>query len=151
MPPRPFSREEILAAPLRPGCLEIGVRLQDVDAAGVVFFARILEYCHDALMATLGDAGLDLAARLREGRHLAPIRRVEADYLAPLRFGDRVSVGPVLARLEESQALVAHRVERPGGDPVAMVQTLHVSVDAVRFARSPFPEEWIAAFRRLGA
>lgn len=150
MPPTPYHREEILAAPFRPGRVERAVRLQEVDAAGVVFFARILEYCHDALMAALAEAGLDLASLLREARHLAPIRRVEADYLAPLRFGDRVVAGPVLARLEESQVLVAHRVERSAGETVAIAQTLHVCVDASRFARAPFPEEWIAAFRRLG-
>jgi acyl-CoA thioesterase FadM len=45
---------------------------------------------------------------------------------------------------------VAHRVERPSGEAVALVQTVHVSVEARRFERVPFPEDWQRVFRALG-
>jgi len=146
-----FRREEILAAPGGPYRHALAVRLQDVDAAGVVFFARFFEYAHDAFMATLAAGGLDLPRILREGRHLAPIRHAEADYLAPLRFGDAVVAGPVLARVEPTEAVVAHRIERAGGAVVALVQTVHVSVDGRSFERVPFPDEWLRVFRALSA
>jgi YbgC/YbaW family acyl-CoA thioester hydrolase len=146
-----FSREEILAAPGGRNRHPLAVRLQDVDAAGVVFFARFFEYAHDAFMAALAAGGLDLPRILREGRHLAPIRHAEADYLAPLRFGDAVVAGPVLARVEPTEAVVAHRIERAGGAVVALVQTVHVSVDGRSFERVPFPEEWLRLFRAMGA
>lgn len=146
-----FSRDEILAAPAGPHRSHRAVRLQDVDAAGVVFFARFLEFAHDAFLAALAAGGLDLPRILREGRHLAPIRHVEADYFAPLRFGDEVVVGPVLARVEPTEAVVAHRIEREAGAVVALVQTVHVSVDGKNFERTPFPADWWRIFRALGA
>ncbi len=151
MPVPLFSREEILAAPAGAHRHPLSVRLQDVDAAGVVFFARFFEYAHDAFMTTLAAGGMDLPRILREGRHLAPIRHAEADYLAPLRFGDRLVAGPVLARVAATEAVVAHRLEREGGAVVALVQTVHVSVDGGSFERVPFPEDWLRLFRALGA
>lgn len=151
MPVPLFSREEILAAPGGHCRHRLAVRLQDVDAAGVVFFARFFEYAHDAFMATLAAGGMDLPRVLREGSHLAPIRHAEADYLAPLRFGDPLVAGPVLARLAPTEAVVAHRIERAGGTAVALLQTVHVSVDGRSFERVPFPGDWLQLFRALGA
>ncbi len=75
------------------------VRFAEVDAARIVYFARHLDYCHDALEA--------LFAPLPGGyAHLTMVRgvgvpsvRVEVDYLAPLRYGDVVLIDTAVERL----------------------------------------------------
>jgi len=64
------------------------VRLQEVDAAGIVFFARVLEYTSDAFVSFCRAQGIDLARVIRHGQWSAPLRHVAADYLRPLVFGD---------------------------------------------------------------
>lgn len=158
----PFSRAELLAAPVG-FSHELRVRFQDVDAASIVFFARILDYCHDAYVAFLADAGCPLDASLRESRWMAPLVHAEADFIRPLRFGDRVLVRLVAARVRESRYTVGYRLERPSdladdaltsgqvaGEAVAVGQTVHVVVDPKSFARAPLPVAMHSALIRLG-
>ena len=160
----PFSRAELLDAPVG-FSHELLVRFQDVDAAGIVFFARILDYCHDAYVAFLAAAGCPLDASLRESRWMAPLVHAEADFIRPLRFGDRVRVHLVAARVRESSYTVGYRLERAGdpaggaadarapgplaGEAVAVGQTVHVVVDPRSFARTPLPEAMRDALIRI--
>lgn len=96
------------------------VRFAEVDAARIVFFARYLDFCHDALEA--------LFASLPGGYpHLTMVRgigipsvRVEADYHAPMRYGD--------------VALIDVSVERLGARSVTFVHSLTRAADGVRCA-----------------
>lgn len=162
----PFSRAELLDAPVG-FSHELRVRFQDVDAAGIVFFARILDYCHDAYVAFLEAAGCPLDASLRESRWMAPLVHAEADFIRPLRFGDRVLVHLVAARVRESSYTVGYRLERAsapaggaaapdartpgplGGEAVAVGQTVHVVVDPRSFARAQLPEAMRDALIRI--
>jgi 1,4-dihydroxy-2-naphthoyl-CoA hydrolase len=116
------------------------VRLQEVDAAGIVFFPRILEYVSDAFVTLCSDQGMDLARVLRERQWSAPVRYVEAEYYRPLRFGDRVEVALVAIQLGESQVDLGYRVLRLSDESVAAVaQAEHVFVDPETFTRSSVP------------
>lgn len=124
------------------------VRFQDIDAAGIVFFARVLDYVHDGYVALLGELGSDLAGVLRDRRWAAPIRHAEADYFSPLRFGDAVVVAAVVAQVEETEIALGWQLL--GGDRVfAVAQTHHVFVDPENFQRIPVPEA-LAPLRQWG-
>lgn len=96
------------------------VRFAEVDAARIVYFPRYLDFCHDALEA--------LFAALPGGYpHLITVRgvgiptvRVEADYAAPLRYGD--------------VALIDVAVERLGARSITFLHTLTRAADATRCA-----------------
>jgi 1,4-dihydroxy-2-naphthoyl-CoA hydrolase len=131
--------------------LERTVRFQDVDAAGIVFHPRILEYFHDTFCEFLAANGHPLDRVLREKRWGAPLRHAEADFFAPLRFGDRMAVEMVLANLAQSEVTVGHRIRRLGDGSVATVgQTVHVFVDSSAFRRIAVPDELRTAFVELG-
>ncbi|MDQ7007983.1 MAG: acyl-CoA thioesterase [Acidobacteriota bacterium] len=148
MPIHRYSRDELLAAPPGAWSLPLQVRLQDVDAAGVVFFVRYLEYFHDALMAFLAAKGFDLPRLLEEGRVLAPVKHAEVDYLRPLRFGQRFVVEVLTAKVEPTQVTVAYRLQTEDGEIAAVGQSVHVAVDARTFERTGLPE---GIARALGA
>jgi 1,4-dihydroxy-2-naphthoyl-CoA hydrolase len=146
-----FAKEQLLAAPRGEPTYRHTVRLQDVDAAGVVFFANVLAICNDALLAWLDAQGLSVARLLHTGRLLAPVKHAEADYLAPLRFGDVCEVELVAVDAEATQVTVGYRLRRQGdGEVVAVAQMAQVSVDGKLFSRVPFPPEVQAVFARLG-
>ena len=124
------------------------VRFQDVDAAGIVFFARIAEYFHDAYFAFLTErGGLDLPRAMREAGWVAPMLHLECDYFAPLGFGDRCVVEVVRARLDGSDLTVGMRLLRdrtgaPSRAPevVAAGQQAHRFVSRPGFEPCPPPE-----------
>ena len=115
------------------------VRFQEVDAAGILFYARIFDYFHDAYVAFLRAGGAPLERALEDGSWVAPLNRAEAEYLRPLRFGEEIDVIVAGVEIEETEYTVEYRVER-GGEVAAVGRTRHVSVDPVEFRRAPIPD-----------
>lgn len=124
------------------------VRFQDVDAAGVVFYARVFDYFHDAYVSFLRAAGAPLEDALRSGAWAAPLRHAEADYRQPLRFGQAVTVTLVAADVGDSEYAIRYRIDADG-DVACEGSTTHVSVDPGTFRRRPIPDPLRAALQRL--
>jgi len=123
------------------------VRFQDVDAAGIIFFARVFEYFHDAFVTKLDQIGLGLPALLRDGAWKMPIVHAEADYLGPMRFGDRVVVEVVRSEIGEKSVMIGYRIRSPEGRPLAVGHAVHVCVDAKTFRSTSVPAEVREAFK----
>ena len=68
------------------------IHFPDTDAAGVVFFANYLSICHEAYEEALGAAGLDVATFFSANGIVVPIAKSTAEYLRPLRVGDKIRV-----------------------------------------------------------
>lgn len=68
------------------------VYYEDTDLAGIVFYANYLRFIERARTEVLIEAGVDQAALREETGLVFVVRRVEADYLAPARFQDRLRV-----------------------------------------------------------
>jgi 1,4-dihydroxy-2-naphthoyl-CoA hydrolase len=143
-----FHRSRLARLPLR-FAWEGAVAFQDVDAAGIVFFATIQTYFHETLVRFLDNAGQPLPAQLAAGAGMAPLVHAEADYLAPLRFGDRFTVGVVDAEVGASRVTLAYRLDGPAG-PAATGCTVHVWVDP-SFRKAPMPDGVRAAFTTASA
>jgi 1,4-dihydroxy-2-naphthoyl-CoA hydrolase len=115
------------------------VAFQEVDAAGIVFYARIFDYFHDAYVAFLRERGAPLEAALRDGSWVAPLTHAEASYRRPLRFGDAIQVAVTGVELEETEYRVRYTIEADAG-VACDGETVHVSVDPETFRRCPVPE-----------
>ncbi len=145
-----FESDELRDRPAGSFALERDVRFQDVDAAGIVFYPRVLEYFSDAFIAFLNHNGARLPEVLQERRWGAPLQHAEADYFKPLRYGDRIEVAMVRCRLEPTAVSVGYRVARLADGVVTGIgQTVHVFVEMSGFKRCPVPEELAEAFSRL--
>jgi len=120
------------------------IRLQDTDAAGVVYFANLLSICHEAYEASLAAVGVDLK-QFFQSELAIPIVHAEIDYFQPLFCGERyeVEVIPI--------ALAYQRVERPldkfkiqydlrrDQQLVSRASTVHLCIDAASRSRQPLP------------
>jgi YbgC/YbaW family acyl-CoA thioester hydrolase len=79
---------------------EIDVRFGDCDPAGIVYYPTLYHYCHVAFEECWGGALGIPYPELVVGRRVGfPTVHVETDFVAPVRYGDRlemtVSVGRV--------------------------------------------------------
>jgi YbgC/YbaW family acyl-CoA thioester hydrolase len=147
-----FERDTLRARPATAYVEDRAIRFQDVDAAGIIFYPRLLEYCHDLLARFFSENGAALPEVLREGNWLAPVRHAEVDYFKPLRFGDPVEVALVSAYLSTSEVTLGFRVaRRDGSDEVcAVAQSVHTFVDAHTFTRIPLPDALRAGLEAIG-
>lgn len=135
----PFERDEISSSQRVYASEERPIRFQDVDAAGTIYYARMFEYFGDVYVRMLAEAGLDMPVSLLQRSSASPLAHAEAQYLAPLVFGDRVTVKIVLARVGKTSTSYAYRVEK--GEVLAAIgQTVHVWVDPKSFSAIPVPE-----------
>jgi YbgC/YbaW family acyl-CoA thioester hydrolase len=128
------------------------VRFEEVDAAGIVFFARFFGYCHEAMEALLGAvpggyAGLVL------GRKIGfPAVHVEADFASPLRFGDVAHIEVVVERLGKSSCALRNRFTRLA-DGVSVATILHVCAvsDLTKLRAVAIPDDVRAVLAAHGA
>lgn len=126
---------QVLHAERRP------VRFQDIDAAGIIYFARVLEYFHDAFVSFLALRGIDLPGILRDGAFGMPLGHAEADYLGPMRFGDEVVVEIVQLSLSERSLLIGYRARSTTERVLAIGQAVHVCIDRQTFRSIAIPTE----------
>ncbi len=125
------------------------VHFPDTDAAGVVFFANYLAICHEAYEEALGAAGIDLAGFFSANGIVVPIAKSSAEYLRPLRVGDKLRISVRPEALTENSFALHYEMTKLG--PVeklaARVRTEHVCTSMQLRARAPLPPElaaWIA-------
>ncbi|ERN40332.1 putative thioesterase [Rubidibacter lacunae KORDI 51-2] len=116
------------------------VRLADTDAAGVVYFSRILEMCHEAYEAALADAGIDIGEMLRNGAVLLPIVRAEADYLQPLTYGQDLIISLRPQSIDETEFALSYEVTFLPARLAVRAQTRHVCVHSRQKWRMSLPE-----------
>jgi acyl-CoA thioester hydrolase len=112
------------------------VYYEDTDLAGIVYYANYLKFIERARSEWVRELGIDQAA-LKEAGLVFAVRRVEADYLAPARFGDDLEVETEVTGATAAR-LVLRQTVRTGGRVlfVALV-TLVALTDAGRPARLP--------------
>jgi YbgC/YbaW family acyl-CoA thioester hydrolase len=147
--PRPLAFSPEALKTQSPAIFELQrtVRFQDVDAAGTVFFPRVIEYFADAYAAFLESRGLDLPGAIARMEWLTPLAHVEADYMAPLRFGDAMVIEVVGAELGGSSLTLGYRIAAPKDRTRlhAIGQTVHVFVDGETFRPRAIPDAVRAA------
>lgn len=127
------------------------VRFADTDAAGVVHFAAVLHWCHQAYEESLERFGLSAASLFpTPGLSLEvalPIVHCHADYLRPLVCGDPLAIQLEPQRLDPSCFEVRYRLRR-GSEPVAEALTRHLAIRTATRQRCPLPEpiqRWLEA------
>ncbi len=126
------------------------IRLADTDAAGVVFFARTLAICHEAYEEAIASAGIDLRNLLGAADVIVPIAKSEAEYLRPLRVGDKVRIPVVPAALSANAFAIRFEIVKlgPPEKVAARVRTEHVCTSLAKRERVAMPAAvaaWVAA------
>ena len=118
------------------------VRFADVDAARIVFFARYLEYCHDALEALFGQLPGGYAALTMERDVGIPSVHVEVDYRAPLAYGDVAVIAVSVEALGTKSVTFRHELSRlRDGVACATVRQVVVTARLREFASVPIPDD----------
>jgi 1,4-dihydroxy-2-naphthoyl-CoA hydrolase len=134
------------AAPLY--SLPMSVLFQDADPAGIVYFARVFDYFHNAYAACMTERGLSLVDIIARGEWGVPLAHAEADYKGMMRFGDKLRAE--IASIEFGQTSMTVHHEIVSDDSTRRVlckgKTVHVFIDRATFRARPVPDAVRAAF-----
>lgn len=118
------------------------IKFDDTDAAGVVYFANVLRFCHEAYEASLAAHGVDLPTFFGGGAIAVPIVHAAAEFRRPLRCGDRVGIELVAESSEDGAFEIRYTLRVATADKVAATATTrHVCIDATTRQRCGFSPE----------
>ncbi|MCB1080479.1 MAG: acyl-CoA thioesterase [Simkaniaceae bacterium] len=113
------------------------IRVQDTDATGVLYFANQLQIGLEAFEEFLLQKGFSLGEMVRQGNFLLPIVHAEADFMAPLCIGDRVTV-TLSFQLGTSSFTHASDILKEG-EKVGTVSIVHVAYCPKQKTSIPLP------------
>lgn len=87
------------------------VYYEDTDMGGIVYHANFLKFIERARSEWVAGMGLDQNA-MREAGVVFAVRRVEADFMAPARFGDALEVRTNTASVSGARLIIEQKVMR---------------------------------------
>ncbi len=104
------------------------VRLQDTDAAGILYFANQFRMIHEAYEELFDKIGFGFARLIKDCDFFLPIVHAEADYTAPLSVGDKLEIIISIEKIGQTSFILNYRLTR-AGQVVGTAKTVHVSID----------------------
>jgi 4-hydroxybenzoyl-CoA thioesterase len=123
------------------------VRFDEVDPAGIVFFARFMNYAHEAMENFFSDIEGGYAGLIQTRRIGFPTVRLEADFKIPLRYGDMLRVETSCSRLGNTSATFVHEMRSAAtGQVCAIVRHVVVTVTLGVLKPCPMPDDVRAKF-----
>lgn len=88
------------------------VYYEDTDLAGIVYYANYLKFIERGRSEWLRALGFDQRALKEETGTVFAVRRVEADYIAPAKFDDALTVLSTAEAVTPARLVLAQQVLR---------------------------------------
>ena len=111
----------------------VTVYYEDTDMGGIVYHANYLKFIERGRSAWVREMGVDQNALRAEGIVFA-VRHIEADFLAPARLDDALTVTTRLEAVRGARFEMAQEVTGAGG---AVLFRARVTVVAITLAGRP--------------
>lgn len=129
----------------------VNVRFGDVDRAGIVYYPRVLHYCHVAFEEFFERALGIPYPDLLEARKLGfPTVRLETSFERPFRYGHAVRANVRVAALGRTSVTFEYRFyDGASGQLLASSTNVTAAVDMTTFRPTPVPEDLRAALGRF--
>lgn len=126
---------------------ERSVRFEEVDAAGIVFFAHFLGYAHEAMEHLFGSLEGGYVRLIVERKIGLPAVKVDMSFASPVRYGDRLRIETTTKQLGTRSATLRYRmVDESSGRLCAEVEHTVVTTDLTRLRSCPMPDDVRAIF-----
>jgi 4-hydroxybenzoyl-CoA thioesterase len=120
---------------------QLKVRFGDIDAAGIAYYPRLVNFLHEAFEDFFAShVGRTFPQVLKEGLGF-PTVKLELEFVAPVKYGDLLEMGLAIERV--GRASVAIRYEAAVlGRAVFRARSTVVAVDMKTFRPVPVPD-WL--------
>lgn len=118
------------------------VGFHEVDAAGLVFFPHFLTYAHEAMEQLFASLPGGYVALILERRIGLPAVHVEADYKAPLVYGEWTRIETSVVHLGNRSLVIRYRFVRERDETLsAVIRHTVVVTDLDEKKSCPMPDD----------
>ena len=121
------------------------VYLADTDAAGVVYFAKVLVMCHEAYESSLITAGINLRSLVNNLSIALPIVHSTVDFFCPMFCGDQLLIILKSQQLSNTEFEIAYQIVAASSSQKCLAKaiTRHVCINPTSRKRTQLPENII--------
>lgn len=119
--------------------LDLFIGFEDADPAGVVFYPRAIALAHRAVEEMIRRSDIGWDAWFASPVHAIPVRQATADFLLPMRPGEKVTARASVEALGDTSVTFKVEFHARGGELAAVVRTVHVLVDKATGRPMPLP------------
>ncbi|MBE9166010.1 acyl-CoA thioesterase [Pleurocapsales cyanobacterium LEGE 06147] len=129
------------------------VYLADTDAAGVVYFACVMNMCHEAYEESLAAARISLQQLIADSAIAIPIVHAEVSFFRPLFCGDKLLINLVAEQLSDNEFIVNYDIVLASSSQKKLAQgnTKHVCINPATRTRVKLPQtiiDWLKQYSR---
>ncbi len=118
------------------------VRFEEVDAAGIAFFARFFNWCHEAMERFFDGVPGGYVGLIIKRRVGFPAVHVKADWKAPLRYGDVAKIETSIVHIGMTSTTLRYVLTRMSdGVHVATIEHVTVATDLDTMVKQPIPDD----------
>lgn len=108
----------------------INVNFGDTDPAGLVYFPNIFHYCHIAMERFFSEGcGIPYSSLVGEQRLGFPTANINAEFKAPLRYGDVVDIEVKVSEFGNKSVSLSYKITSSSGALCAEVSQVVVAMD----------------------
>lgn len=127
------------------------IRFDDVDGAGIVYYPRFLHLCHAAFEDFFDEvAPFSYPALISERRLGFPTVHIDADFKAPLAYGDTAIVTLAIEKVGTSSITTRYEIHRRRDSALCFVATITAVLIHLDTQKSlPITDELKAVFHRF--
>lgn len=122
--------------------------MHDTDMAGILYFARQFRFVHDALEDLFESEGYKFDALFQQHDFIFVIVHAEADYLKPLKVGDKLEVHITIEKMGDSSVIILYDIYRDAHELVGTAKTVHVCLERIARTKTSIPADIRSRFAK---
>jgi len=115
------------------------VRMHDTDLAGILYFARLFRFAHDALEDLLEAEGVTFKHMLRDNSFLFVIVHCEGNYYTSITAGEHLEVHLTIEKFGTTSFHAHYDIYRDS-ELVGSAKTVHVCIDTKTRQKMNIPD-----------
>ncbi|HVJ92585.1 MAG TPA: thioesterase family protein [Labilithrix sp.] len=121
---------------------ERAVRFEEIDAAGIMFFARYFHWCHEAMERFFDELPGGYVELIMKKRLGFPAVHMTGDWKTPLRYGDAVRIETSVVTIGTTSTTFRYVFTKiPDGAYVAKFEHVTVFSNLDAMTKRPIPTD----------
>ena len=125
------------------------IRLFHTDAANLIFFSRIFDIAYECYEEFLEKSDFGVKKIINDNNINMPVVHAEADYIKPLRIGDKIEIRMSLNSSSKSSFILDFALFNESGEKAAKVKTVSVVIEAKSGKSIKIPEKLLKILNSL--
>jgi 1,4-dihydroxy-2-naphthoyl-CoA hydrolase len=118
------------------------VYLADTDAAGRIFYSRLLEILHEAYEEFLEEIGFSLSSILKANTLSLPITHVEIDFYSPISLGSTLKIKLKTHEIRQHSFCINYLIDSSDKNHVAWALTVHTAISNQSGEKIALPDDF---------